>query len=108
MYINNNNGTTSPSFGRFIKVKAKQHEIKELKKQLISHTDKFIAIRAKKDSDKSILYIFSKKHIDKLIKNIKKMNLVEFKSNIEKNMGEKPENITLKEAYRTLIHKNKN
>ncbi len=93
---------SSPSFGKFIKIKGQAHDIKHFRKQLLEQDGDFITIATKKQEKKQNLYIISKKDYDKFIDLIKKIHFFELRTHLEKYMAKKPKSIDVKEAHKQL------
>ncbi len=95
--INNN-----LSFGKFLKVKGSKKHIHHLKRKFAESYDEVLLISRKKTHKDSVLYIFSKKDVDKFLELTKKISFVKLKNNIEKYMPSKPKLLNIKRAEKLL------
>ena len=101
MHTNNiNNCQNIPSFRKFIKIKGSTAEIANFREELKSNHDAFISIAKHKNNDKSILYIFSGKHLDKFLDLMKEVYFRDLRTNPEKFLNEKPQKLTLEQAQK--------
>lgn len=99
MRANNiNNRQNIPSFGKFINIKGHTKAIAGFREELKNKNDDFISIAKKKRNGKSVLYIFSGKHLDKFLDLMKEVYFRDLRTNPEKYLKSKPKELTLKQA----------
>ncbi len=99
MYTNNiNNRQAIPSFGKFIKIKGHTKAIADFREELKSNNDVFISIAKQKINDKSVLYLFSGKHLDKFLDLMREVYFRDLRTNPEKYLKSKPKELTLNQA----------
>ena len=94
--------TSSPSFGKFIKVKGHAHDIKHFRKHLLEQDGDFLTLMTKRESKKPNLYIISKKDYDKFIDLTRQIHFFELRTHLEKYMGKKPKVMDVEEVHKQL------
>lgn len=100
MYINN---TTSPNFGKFIKIQGKTEHLKKLQSKLDTVSDDYIALIAEKHKPKSSLYILSGEDYNNFLDLLPKFPLVkELKRNLELYLNKAPIVMKYKDAAEKL------
>lgn len=102
MYINN---TTSPNFGKFIKIQGKTEHLKKLKGKLDAISDDYTSVIAEKHKPKSSLYILSGEDYNNFLDLLPKFpHFKELKRNLELHLNKAP--IVMK--YKDAVEKLKN
>ncbi len=100
MYINN---TTSPTFGKFIRIDGKTKQLKRLRAQLREKSYSFTSLIEKKHDKPSRLYLISGKDINTFVDLMEKIpHFRELRSHIEKYMPNKPQKFSIEKAKEKL------
>lgn len=105
MYITNNNirNNYTPSFGKFIKITNTHDNIAKFRDKLKAKNDEFLTLAVKKSKTKTILYLFSREHLNEFVDIGTNMHFGTFRRNIEKYMISIPKKMSLKKATKELI-----
>ncbi len=100
-----NRSVSTPSFGRFTKIKGSHSQLQKFKSELREEFDEILPLLVKKDKKKSFLYVMSGKHFDKFLDLTKTVYFRDLRTNLEFYMPFKVKNIKLKTAQEKLEHK---
>lgn len=100
-----NRSVSTPSFGRFTKIKGSHSQLQKFKSELREEFDEILPLLVKKDKKKSFLYVMSGKHLDRFLDLTKTVYFRDLRTNLEFYMPFKVKNIKLKTAQEKLEHK---